>query len=497
MNRLTPYATRSDAGSSCEVEHTPLAVTASTSALAQGLSTTLGSPLVPSSTKRTSLDSQRSRGDSISSPLNQDKQAPASGGKTKQFFEKLFKKKDGSIRAGDSPGNVVSGLPTHSPIKSPLVSAAADRLLSPLSPTPTRDPRNGASLGSAVVAAPQTQVYAVPTFGLYPTIASAADGSLGEGSFTRTMGYTWTVKQWAAEKGGDLAAAGSWAAMFAVTDKLAGGRTSPVRPVGDVVFEWSRGKGKGGRMSRVDASKSLAPATSNGSIQKTGNIQSAFNPNNASQGFALEVPSAESSRPASITSSHLQEETTISGPSQERLSSGFGSPPKESCDITGAGDESDPEDSETPWVCRLYLPKQPGPIPFVSATSTTAQAPTSMGNGSAESLANGNTQKHGVAEGESGIVVATLYPAPHHPRIVSQIKFFPGRLPISTGLVKPSSSIITPDNHDASTQEGQQATEEIRLTQTDIREVVCVTALWLVAREDFAGITKKKKSNQH
>ncbi len=35
--------------------------------------------------------------------------------------------------------------------------------------------------------------------------------------------------------------------------------------------------------------------------------------------------------------------------------------------------------------------------------------------------------------------------------------------------------------------------EEVALTEENLKDVVCVTAMWLVAREEFGGIGRKKK----
>lgn len=153
------------------------------------------------------------------------------------------------------------------------------------------------------------------------------------------------------------------------------------------------------------------------------------------------------------------------------------------------GEESDPEDSETPWICKVYVP---------SAKSRRPDGPIQV----------------------KGKTVGTLYPAPHHPRIVAQIKIpveigevatgigalvGPGTLShqssdltsSSSGLKSSRNSLSSPPLTNISQMSQQVADpilkqEEIVMTEENIKDVVSVTAMWLVSRE-FGGLGKKKK----
>ena len=96
------------------------------------------------------------------------------------------------------------------------------------------------------------------------------------------------------------------------------------------------------------------------------------------------------------------------------------------------GNESDPEDSETPWSCHLVL------------------------------------------GGDTRIPIGTLSPAPHHPKVVAQLAV-PFPLPdlSQTGL-------------------GQ---DRAGLTREEIKDIICVTCLHLVIRESFGGLgsTRREK----
>lgn len=154
-----------------------------------------------------------------------------------------------------------------------------------------------------------------------------------------------------------------------------------------------------------------------------------------------------------------------------------------------AEEESDPEDSETPWICKVYVP------------------------GAKSKKSSGSIQA-------KGKVVGTLYPAPHHPRIVAQIKIPVEIGQLATGigalvghgtlshqssdLTSSSSGLKSSRNSTSSppltgiSQASQQVAdpglrqEEIVMTEENIKDVVSVTAMWLVSRE-FGALGKKKK----
>jgi hypothetical protein len=408
-----------------------------------------------------------------------------------------------------------------SPARTSFVASSAERLLSPLSPTSTRGGvfhAQEARHANGTAGVPN-QNHAAATFGLYPSISNAPDASLGEGSLHRPMGYTWTIKKWAAEKGGQEAslATPSWVTRFAHPDKP---HAAGIAHDDEVVFEWSRRKGKSGRLSHTDRSRRssvlhVAPPIRSNSIQSSG------------YGDTLEVPSTESSRPASMISTSddhhhaslnhatsrsqqpLQPGTLSTSPprngqtvrhslverarSEDRLPTSRASSPVPS--LRGSsrlshhdeGEESDPEDSETPWVCRVYVPRRKDEEIL----------------GAAE----GKKEKRKRRDATDGVVVATLYPAPHHPRVIAQVKVSNDRLPISTGMFRAPQHQNSQQHFFALHSNGnataaQQSTstglpghgDEIVLTEENIKDVVGVTAMWLVVREDFGGLNKKKKA---
>ena len=120
------------------------------------------------------------------------------------------------------------------------------------------------------------------------------------------------------------------------------------------------------------------------------------------------------------------------------------------------GEESDPEDSETPWTCTLKLK------PVVS-TAKPAVSPIKL-------------------------KVATLSPTPHHPKVVAMLKV-PYPLPdVDVENMRVVKRVLVEG-------EGRRVVSQVNegglvLTAEEIKDVVCSTGLWLVVREGFGGVGK-------
>lgn len=113
-------------------------------------------------------------------------------------------------------------------------------------------------------------------------------------------------------------------------------------------------------------------------------------------------------------------------------------------------EESDPEDSETPWTCSVWVKKT------------------------------GHRQ-----------LLGTLTPAPHHPKVIAMLKI-PHNLQtvalaeVSGVAAGTAPNLIKPDLVN-------KIKEDIALSEENLKDVVCVTAMWLVAREEFGGLGRRKK----
>lgn len=175
------------------------------------------------------------------------------------------------------------------------------------------------------------------------------------------------------------------------------------------------------------------------------------------------------------------------------------------------GNESDPEDSETPWTCTLHIyPSHMSPLSDLDVKERAAAAAVQGGSGLP-------------ADGRLRLRLANLVPTPHHPKILVQFKM-PFPLPdvaITPGSGFPPASgvnahgagmyeagvgarflprTLSPDgsiNHAAQAQ--MNVATEILFTAEDIKDVVSSTGLWLVVREGFGGLgrTKRKGDGWH
>ncbi|KAF8738372.1 hypothetical protein RHS02_05702, partial [Rhizoctonia solani] len=127
------------------------------------------------------------------------------------------------------------------------------------------------------------------------------------------------------------------------------------------------------------------------------------------------------------------------------------------------GDESDPEDSETPWSCTLrVLPLDPG---------SSLPSPISP---SSEPLK---------------LRLAHLVPAPHHPKVIGQFKM---PFPLPDVHVQNLELVPRSMNDPFGMGEGKGDGTGMIMTAEEIKDVVCTTGLWLMVREGFGGLSGKK-----
>lgn len=165
------------------------------------------------------------------------------------------------------------------------------------------------------------------------------------------------------------------------------------------------------------------------------------------------------------------------------------SPHRQSFELDDPEDESDTEDSDTPWICTLVCNRQGSSVPpSLPRTSTQHNSP------------------H-----ETRLRVGSVVPAPHHPKIAAMLKI-PSPLPdidMATGTVhkrspkavndpsgsRPSTPSLQPDFpvyswsafgsllsslHDVSIP--------LILTGQEIKDIVSCTGIWLIVREGFGGV---------
>lgn len=122
--------------------------------------------------------------------------------------------------------------------------------------------------------------------------------------------------------------------------------------------------------------------------------------------------------------------------------------------------DSDPEDSERPWTCHLVYrasaSKDQSPQLSSSMSPCAAVAPTRR------------------------VLLATLTPAPHHPKLV-------GTLSIPSTLHAVSLGDVTA---------GQSWGTNRGLSVDELKDVASVTALWVVVRDNLGGLRDRRRKGE-
>jgi len=145
---------------------------------------------------------------------------------------------------------------------------------------------------------------------------------------------------------------------------------------------------------------------------------------------------------------------------------------------TASDEESDAEDSETPWTCTLH----------VGLANVGAMSHGRVSSSGSQAWVGGGAGFGKVGEGEETalkIKLGTMTPAPHHPKVVSQLK-----MPFPIPHVNVDRCVAVQHDELHSVSKG-----DLVLTMEEIKDIVCVTGLWLVVREGFGGLERRRKGD--
>ena len=297
---------------------------------------------------------------------------------------------------------------------------------------------------------------------------------------------------------------------------------TPVESLVEVRFEWSRSGKK--RKSRRDSTMDEGARSKRHSLATSSAAQSTT---------SLHQPPQVVIEDAPITKKQKRQSASAGGGElrgrRSMDSRRSGSPGGKSVTTAGSdeehkaspsttaeddGNESDPEDSETPWTCTLVIRK----------LSASRLPPAGEGAGT-----------HGQSKsGTVKVKIAGVVPTPHHPKVVALLKVpFPlpdievervnvrKRIITPAGVARPATFDECPGTANAhangagngkaggsamkslfggakENQSGGQGAghgnghsqDGLILTAEEIKDVVSSTALWLVVREGFGGVGK-------
>ncbi|KZT34165.1 hypothetical protein SISSUDRAFT_1122441 [Sistotremastrum suecicum HHB10207 ss-3] len=301
----------------------------------------------------------------------------------------------------------------------------------------------------------------------------------------------------------------------------------------EVRFEWVRGVSgsRGGKTKKASTGqRRVSHRSSDGSL----GAAAAGAERNEEEDEEKEIRASERSRRASSTSSRrsgfgLEEKDrsrsrASSGDDPESL--GSGSRSDEDPDAEGDGEDSDPEDSETPWTCTVALRRplthaispqgtpssalfpshnpnisvQPGTEP-VTPTSPSSPASLTMSNAthtSQTSQPSFTSHLHTSPPTSPStpsyppilkLKLASLSPAPHHPKIVAQLKvLYPlPDIDIEGCILRKRKEGVAPPPQASGQGQG------LILTAEEIKDVLCSSALWVVVREGFGGVGRDRR----
>ncbi|KAH9834469.1 uncharacterized protein C8Q71DRAFT_769024 [Rhodofomes roseus] len=446
----------------------------------------------PTSSSAASLASESTHDPPAPVPIPAPVATPASissssgrPGTPRKFFGKLFsgKKKDTSSVGGPTPPvTPTSPIPQLSmdprvSKRSSLLSAHGHPVLPSVSPEFPLQP---------------------PVLGIQPTLRSPVVPPRG-----RPYKYVWVVRKWL--KGEPESMLGGMRDRFDVV------RSSTLAPSGgieanvEVRLEWTRGKKragegerlvrKGSRRRSVGAGSSAMPSLQQPQTPVTpitpvtaGFVPSRKNrtrsPGDGGPGGRRSMDSVRSVSPGPAASITTGESNTQENPEDD-------------------GEESDPEDSETPWTCTLVVRRL---HPIVNPQTPTPRSP----------LADEPAQPQSLR-----VKVAAVVPTPHHPKVVALLKVpFPlpdveiehvavrRRIVTPAGLSRPAPDAVPESAGSGSGQKkfwsasgkenGSGRAEAGRasgivLTAEELKDVVSCTGLWLVVREGFGGVGKERR----
>ncbi|KAH7911280.1 hypothetical protein BJ138DRAFT_1135473 [Hygrophoropsis aurantiaca] len=374
-----------------------------------------------------------------STPIHEP--TPTSQRGAKKIFTKMFKKKDSS-----RPAPVPTIVEFSTPPSSNLV--AARRLSDITYPNSLQTGECAPSTQSPVAGAAITLCPAV--LGIQPALYPPIFPPKG-----RPTMYVWVVRKWL--KGTDNGILNGMMGKLNVNSRqdIATPSAAPVEKTKEQ-----------GRKATVGRKVSAGTADGRSASRRGSAVVSSDTPSTSSLAGTASQSHDPSSTAESSPANH-RESTLSHHSSNSDTATSVGSSAAHRED---SGDESDPEDSETPWSCTLSVHR-------LRQTATSG--------------AYGIQEHTHVRDREHAIrlKIATLSPTPHHPKVVGLLKV-PFPLPdIEVEQLAVRRRFVTPQG----VSRTLSSAGELVLTAEEIKDAISSTALWLVVREAFGGVGRERR----
>jgi len=319
--------------------------------------------------------------------------------------------------------------------------------------------------------------------------------------------YVWVVRKWLKVPGGESLLGGLVGKLggkeggSGFKDALGLGAGNAVGAMVEVRFEWKRGKPSGKRKESHKGRDKLAVEARSRKLSTGGSLNDGSRGNSVTGSNAPSTTSlpgtkgrktegsnspSRSSQPPPPSSAEKKRSNRLStiSISQQSIatsvtSEGGGERGKDDVD---EGEESDPEDSETPWCCTLKIRR-------LHPTTSTSSAPPADSNVSqaSDSLKQRGGGQEKDKTSQLRLKLAVMSPTPHHPKVVALLKV-PFPLPdveVEKAELRPR--VFSDGSHKGVPSGGSDV---LMLTAEEIKDVVSSTGLWLVVRESFGGVGK-------
>ncbi|KAH7927569.1 hypothetical protein BV22DRAFT_1193508 [Leucogyrophana mollusca] len=378
----------------------------------------------------------------------------------KRLFTKMFKKKE-----------TTRSLPVSAPAITELPGAPGSSHRSSMTARQSRDfPLPGAlQTDESAPSSPMTGAIPTlcpPVLGIQPALYPPIFPPKG-----RPTMYVWVVRKWL--KGSDNGILNGMMGKLSVNSRQDLAITSPAQV--EVRFEWSRGRKKTKERGRKAAvgRKASATGTADGRSvsRRRSAVVSSNTPSTTSLTGAASPTQDPSTKADSSPTNHRQSTLSHHSSNSDTATSLESSAAHHRED---SGDESDPEDSETPWSCTLSVQRlRPTTFPIARAGSLNDQERSPV-----------RDREHAIR-----LKVAMLSPTPHHPKVVGLLKV-PFPLPdIEVEKLAIRKRVVTAQGVSRTVSNAG----ELVLTAEEIKDSISSTALWLVVREAFGGVGRERR----
>ena len=343
-----------------------------------------------------------------------------------------------------------------------------------------------------------------PVLGLQAMMYPPTQPSTG-----RPTKYVWVVRRWL--KGTETGLLNGMMGKLSINGRNSGESNGAHRGLQvEVRFEWARGRKK--ERERDRGRRGEDHEARNGE-SRSRNAKGQTTPSPSGR---KSIPSSENRH--SIISQHSANSDAVTATSECSAVQSQQQPRRRrrstrtKATADESGDESDPEDSETPWTCTVTIQR----LSAMHSSSSFRQSHphTSTMISTASSFASTATMEHTAGAPRSPspppsvrLKVATLSPTPHHPKVVSLLKM-PFPLPdIEVEQLAIRKRVVTAHGVSRTTGTGTGTLLETEavgadmsagssglvLTAEEIKDTISSTALWLVVREAFGGVGKEKR----